>query len=94
MKTLSEKAGVFNAPSENGGGLFTLASDTTRTGIRSHVVTTTNSSLANALYEQVLNIDIEPEISNRKSSFVVEFIATDADCHEALQLVLGKGGDA
>ncbi|RYX84241.1 hypothetical protein EON83_11135 [bacterium] len=91
MNTLSEAAGVFNTPSENGADLFTLESDTTRLGNREHVITTKAYPFALALFEETLNIDIEPGFSTCKGSFVVEFIATDADCQEAIQLALTKG---
>ena len=59
---------------------FTLTSTTTAMGNRSHVVTTTDRDFAFALFEQALDIDIEPDFAyQKKGVYCIEFICLDCD---------------
>ena len=64
--------------------MYTLTSHTTQMGHRAHTVATQNRDFAVALYEQALNIDIEPDFAASDGTYVIEFIADDADCQAAL----------
>ncbi|RYF39227.1 MAG: hypothetical protein EOO38_23600 [Cytophagaceae bacterium] len=73
---------------------YTLQTQPTQMDHQSHTVTTTDHDFANALFEQALNIDIEPEFVAKKGAYTVEFIATPADCFGAILLAMAKGGVA
>ncbi len=74
--------------------MYTLLSVPTLMGHQSNTVTTPDANLAHALYEQALNIDIEPGFAQTASGYVIEFIAELPDCCEAILSALAKGGTA
>lgn len=93
MQNIAQPTGVFNTPSENTSHVialpassthFSVNSTTTTMGHRSHTVTTRESALAFALYEQALQIDIEPDFSSIKGLWTVGFICNDTERDQAL----------
>ena len=54
-------------------------------GHTEHKVETRDFEFANRLYEQALDIDIEPEISTKNGLSTVEFIAAPIDALEAIE---------
>lgn len=67
---------------------FQVDSQTTPMGHRSHTVTTRNHDLALSLYEQALQIDIEPDFTQSKGLWTVGFICADSERDAALLLAL------
>lgn len=65
--------------------MFTLTSTDTLMGHRAHTVTTTGRDFAFAIFEQALEVDIEPDFSQKKGTFTIEFICNDAEAFAAIQ---------
>lgn len=59
-------------------------------GHRCHVLQTASVTLANYLFEQALELFIEPNFERTESGFVVEFIGTDADRDTAIAMATAK----
>ena len=65
---------------------------TTQPGASAHSVETDAHELAQCVYAHALNLDDEPELSRMVGGWCVRFVASDAECLEAVKSALAARG--